>query len=498
MTAPALWGPTFGADSWAAWRTFVAATCGLPVDDLALFQRCTGREAAPDRPARVIAAICGRRSGKSLVAAFLAVAHGILSRPTLAPGERPVVLCIATDKRQAGIIHGYVAGLLEASPLTAREIVARTADRIELRSGVSIEVRASDFKKVRGLTCLAAVVDESAFLRSEESSTPDLELFRALRPSLATSAGPFITISSPWARRGLLFNLWRKHWGKDKSDTLVWVADSRTMNATLPASVVDEAMADDPIAARSEWLAGWREDVQPFLSEAALDAVTADRTGDLAPVPGVTYRGFLDPSGGSQDAFALAIAHAEQRDGQPVAVVDVVTEVRPPFNAEDVVARYAETLKAYRVSKATADKYAGVWVVDAFARHGIVVEQSAAPKSELYCGLLPLTTARRVELPEHRKLLTQLAQLERRSRAGGRDVVDHPPGAHDDLANVVAGACVAAAVPAGTGTIAARGLGEPRRLGLSLMPGHEGIADVSYQTEALALRTRARPFPEWD
>ena len=84
-------------------------------------------------------------------------------------------------------------------------------------------------------------------------------------------------------------------------------------------------------------------------------------------------------------------------------------------------------------------------MVEAFARHGVQVEQAAAPKSELYLAFLPLVTARRVELPADAKLL---AQLERRSRAGGRDVVDHPPGAHDDLANVVAGACVEAAQPA--------------------------------------------------
>jgi hypothetical protein len=50
----------------------------------------------------------------------------------------------------------------------------------------------------------------------------------------------------------------------------------------------------------------------------------------------------------------------------------------------------------------------------------------------------------------------------------------------------------------GTGTIAARGLGEPRRLGLSLVGDAPGIVDVSYQTEALALRTRRNPFPELD
>ena len=38
-------------------------------------------------------------------------------------------------------------------------------------------------------------------------------------------------------------------------------------------------------------------------------------------------------------------------------------------------------------------------------------------------------------------LIDQLANLERRTRSGGKDVIDHPHGCHDDVANVVAGVC---------------------------------------------------------
>jgi hypothetical protein len=34
----------------------------------------------------------------------------------------------------------------------------------------------------------------------------------------------------------------------------------------------------------------------------------------------------------------------------------------------------------------------------------------------------------------------QLANLERRAHRSGRDTIDHPPNAHDDRANAVAGA----------------------------------------------------------
>ena len=43
-----------------------------------------------------------------------------------------------------------------------------------------------------------------------------------------------------------------------------------------------------------------------------------------------------------------------------------------------------------------------------------------------------------------KRLIVQLTQLERRTARGGKYSIDHTPGAHDDLANAVAGALVTA------------------------------------------------------
>jgi hypothetical protein len=45
-------------------------------------------------------------------------------------------------------------------------------------------------------------------------------------------------------------------------------------------------------------------------------------------------------------------------------------------------------------------------------------------------------------LLDHPRLVAQLCALERRTARGGRDSIDHPPGAHDDVANAAAGALV--------------------------------------------------------
>jgi hypothetical protein len=131
-----------------------------------------------------------------------------------------------------------------------------------------------------------------------------------------------------------------------------------------------------------------------------------------------------------------------------------VAERRPPFSPDSVVAEYAQVLKSYGVTQVQGDKYAGAWVVEAFAKHGITCEQSAEPKSTIYGNVLPLLNAGRVELLDHPRLHAQLLALERRTARGGRESIDHPPNGHDDLANGVAGALVAAIGPSEPGLLA--------------------------------------------
>jgi len=69
------------------------------------------------------------------------------------------------------------------------------------------------------------------------------------------------------------------------------------------------------------------------------------------------------PSGGLQNSFTFAVAH---RDSTAAAVLDAVREVRPPFSPEAVVAEFAATLRSYRVTKVSGDRYAGEWPREQF------------------------------------------------------------------------------------------------------------------------------------
>jgi hypothetical protein len=186
-------------------------------------------------------------------------------------------------------------------------------------------------------------------------------------------------------------------------------------------------------------LAQFRTDIESYISVEAVRACVSAGIYERAPVSGTHYVGFVDPSGGSADSFALGIGHVEY--ARQTVVIDCVRETKPPFSPEIVVEDYSKVLKDYNIGTITGDRYAGVWPVEQFAKSNITYVQSAAPKSDLYRDTLPLINSARVELLDNAKLVAQLCALERRTARGGKDSINHPPGGHDDLINVVAGVC---------------------------------------------------------
>jgi hypothetical protein len=304
----------------------------------------------------------------------------------------------------------------------------------------------------RGYTFALVVADEAAFWRSESSVEPDVEVLQAIRPGLATLPGArLIVISSPYARRGVLWTAFRVHYGQEGAPVLVWRAPTQTMNASLPARVVEAAYQADPASAAAEYGAEFRTDIEAFITRELIDACNVPGRHGLPPVRRTTYTAFVDPSGGAQDAFSLAIAHQETRGGREVSILDHLSARRPPFSPEQVVKEFSATLAAYDVQRVIGDRYGGEWPREQFRKHGVAYEASERTKSDLYRELLPLLTSGRVELLDHPKLATELLGLERRTARGGRDSIDHSPGGHDDLANAAAGALVlAGAAPTAT------------------------------------------------
>jgi hypothetical protein len=434
----------FDGPSWDGWRAILKAAYCLPMSpaEIEFFRSVAERDPPTKRP-KELWVIAGRRSGKDSVASAIATHAAAFFRAgldRLRPGERATVACLACDRDQGRIILNYIKSYFDNIPPLRDMVRRQTADGLELRNDVSIEISTNSYKSVRGRAFLLTILDECAYYSDENSARPAEEVYAALKPGLSTLPGSMlIGISSPYRKSGLLFSKYRKHFGQNDDDVLVIQAATSQLNSTIDPAIIAKALEDDPAAARAEWLGEFRDDISGFVDAEIVQACIVDGVRERPRSPHRHF-GFCDPSGGSADSMTLCVSH---REGDKV-IIDAIRERRPPFSPADVCFEFAATLKSYGISDIQSDRYAGGWPVEAFGAHGIRVEQSAKPKSDLYLDLLPLLNSRRIELLDVPRLLAQLIGLERRTARSGRDSIDHAPGAHDDIANCVAGAAALA------------------------------------------------------
>jgi len=447
LEQPDLLEPILGGESWAAWRTLLIAAMGEPLltdAERTLFRELTGRECEPGAPVDELWACIGRRGGKTRAAAvmacYLAVFGGLEGK--LVRGEQGVIAVLAPTVWQSQRAFSYIKGVLEAVPAFRELVVRSLSDEILLSNGLAIECRPASFRTIRGASLVACIADELAYWWNEENSkNPDRQILDAVRPPLSVAGGPLIVISSPYAKSGELWNTFRRHWGPDgDSAILVAKAASRVMNPTMPEAVVKRAYERDAAAARADFDAEFRSDVQNFVDAEVVEGLVDRGVTLRQPVRGLSYFGAVDPSGGSgQDSMTCCIGHRE-RDGR--VVIDCLLEARPPFSPQAEVRTFAQTLKVFGVHRVVGDRWGGEFVVESWRACGIQYTVAELAKSDCYRDLLPILNSGQISLLDNPRLIGQLCALERRTARGGKDSFDHPRGAHDDLANVVA-LCVA-------------------------------------------------------
>ncbi|THD65335.1 MAG: hypothetical protein E7813_15345 [Bradyrhizobium sp.] len=444
LNDPSLMGHVLAGESFKATRTILIASMGeeLTDDERPLFTKLTGRAHEPLQRVSELVEVIGRRGSKTQgMAACATYLAGLVDyRDVLVPGETGVLLCLAQDQRVAKQLLDYCEANFAASPILSQLVLNRTSDTIELKGNIRIEVRPASFRKLRGPTYIAVIADEVAFWFTEEGRVNiDTEIIASVTPGLLTTHGMLIMASSPYAKRGVLWDVYKKHFGPNGSPSvLVCQGTTRDFNPTIEQSEIDRLLEKDPARNAAEYLAIFRTDLQPYVSIEAAESCVDAGVFERPPNDKTTYYGFVDPSGAAVDSFTACVAHMNY--GEQTVTIDAIRETKVPFSPEQVCEEYAKLFQSYRIGTIFSDKYAGAWPVEQFGRFGIRCEQSAKPKSDLYTDLLPLILSARVHLIDHPKMIAQLCALERRTARGGRDSIDHPPNGFDDIINAVAGA----------------------------------------------------------
>jgi len=423
------------------------ARYGLPMSDAEfdIFKLRTGRSQRPEGRPETILVLCGRQSRKTLMMACDTIYTGVFEtfwRPYVKPGKKVYLVLVACDKVQARQCFDYCNGILHASLVLKKEIRREREWDIELRNGVVIMIRTASFRLIRGPQYIGGRFDEVAFLREgETAANPAAELAKGFLPALIPGGCLYLS-STVYGKNDIAFDMHRKFFGKDDPSVLVWTSDTMSMNPLFDKGKIDRALVEDRAHALAEYYSVFRDDVSQFIPFELIEAATIPGRYELPRIAGADYHAWCDSSSGRQDSATLGIAHKDDKSGR--VILDVLRERVPPFQPEGVISEFSDVLKSYGISTVTADRYAVGYVNEAFAKNQITVQNSDLSASEVYLNFLPMISNGSAELLDNKRLRAQLAGLERKTRTGGRDLVDHFPGGHDDLSAACSGACVLA------------------------------------------------------
>jgi hypothetical protein len=214
------------------------------------------------------------------------------------------------------------------------------------------------------------------------------------------------------------------------------------MNPQLTDKKMNAMRRLDPQRFAREYLAEFAEDLESFLAIQWIENAVAKGRFELPPDKTKRYSAGVDATGLSEsagaDTFTLTICHFENE----ILVHDVIKGWRKKrgsnIDLESIVAEIGEIVKAYGLRECHADKYARRWPIEAFKKVGITLRETEQPKSEFYLEMVPLFAQGRIEILDHPDLQRELRLLERRPRPGGKILIDHPRGSHDDFANSLA------------------------------------------------------------
>lgn len=444
-------GQLLGLSLSLAQETLLRGIYGLPLpteDHRATWALCTGgRPYREGHQVPEVTLISGARGGKdSRIAAPVLTCEAVYGghERHLSRGERATIPLVSQDARANAVARGYVFSYLRESPVLKGLVEDEKRDELHLSNGVSVVCFPNTSASLRAWSMPVGGMNEIGFWRLEGAADSDVEIQAAIRRGMVGFERTLLLkCSTPYMRGGLLFADFERAFGQDDPDLLVWRAPSRLMNPTLSEARLAREQRLDPVRYQREYLAEWIEDVATAFAWPWIEAAAnRDRPQEYPVREAVRYRATTDPTGGGDDAWPLLIYHVEGDGAEARLIVDVLRSRRRAGgqspDLEGTVAEYCDVLRRYGCDAVCGDRYAAGWVRQAFERHSIRYVEASTDRSGAYLELTGWLAQGRVEIPDHPALVRELRNLERRTRPGGKDAVDHPRGQHDDHANVLA------------------------------------------------------------
>lgn len=138
--------------------------------------------------------LCCRQSGKSTVAAALAV-HTAITKPNA------LVLLLSPSLRQSAELFRMVANVYKRTARQSVPLKQESGLRLELANGSRLIALPGTEETTRGFSGVDLLVIDEASRCSDE-------LYYSVRPMVAVSKGRILALSTPWGRKGWFYHAW--------------------------------------------------------------------------------------------------------------------------------------------------------------------------------------------------------------------------------------------------------------------------------------------------
>lgn len=405
---------------------------GVPLGDLATHPdvlRSFGGELPPAGHVQELVVLAAIRSGKTLIAAAVAVwVTQTVDLTGLMPGEVPRFTIMSTARDQAEACLGHLRGSVQASPVMRRWLVEEpTGDSVLLRhpSGRACEIKVVAGSRA-GSTLVArwsigGVFDEAPRMVGAGDGVVNLEDARTAILGRVRDGCPLLYIGSPWAPFGPVYNWTQEGFGHPTSLRTVVRAPGPVMNPSwFTPERCARIEAQDATAYKTDVLGEFADADEAFFRTEVIDAACVGRnTIPLPPEPRRHYVAAMDPATrtnawtfaiGTVDPDGLLLKHtvvlAKQWAGR------VRDRERPRAILEEIAALCAE----YRVDEVHTDQYSADALADIADGVGLTLlvhDVTRATKYEQVSGLHLVMDEGRISLPPEADLRKDL-QLTRR------------------------------------------------------------------------------------
>lgn len=407
------------------------------IDDPVEFQISYLKQVPHDKQVEVLRSrqknkviVCGRRSGKSQM-----IAGELIRGGTTRDFERQIL--IAPRFKQSLIVYNKILELMQKAGVynDISRVVKSPYPRIEFVGGGCIDFGSADNPdSLRGEAYDRVFIDESAFIKEGAMD--------AIKPLTFDTGAPIWETTTPWGKG----SVWER-WGRGmKGDPDYGCFHYNYLdNPYLSPEGVKEIEKDieewgrDSVYVQCEILGNFVEDRDVYFSRKLINDCVEEFGMAFAHEKNEYWLGVDFARMGEDECVMIVI---EKGRGDELKVMDIIATKKAKLTETVGTIKMLDSkyhfIKIYLDETGLGAGPTDMLVEDLGGNRVEGLTFSIKSKMDIYSNLKKLMEQGRLKLPNHKKLLYQLADLRYETVSSGQLKLHHPEKGHDDYPDALA------------------------------------------------------------